>query len=93
LTSLSRISSRTLLIAVVVLNAVDALLSYAAIRAGLAVEGNPVADVLGVPGKIALASVAAWLLYLVRPRALWIPAVALGLVVVYSIAGLVLSSL
>lgn len=86
--SLPQISSRALLVAVVGLNLADALLSYVAIRAGVAVEGNPVVTTLGFPGKIALVTVAAGLLYLVRPRALWVPAAGLALVVFYSLIGL-----
>jgi hypothetical protein len=75
-----------LLAAVNVLNVVDAFLTHVWLTSGYAVETNPIASLLGVPGKLVLVAIASLLLYFIRPRALIIPAIALGLVVVYSSA-------
>ena len=70
------------------LNVADALLTTIALRDGVAVEANPVVRAIGMPGKVALVAVASWLLYLLRPRALVIPVVALSLVVAWTAANL-----
>jgi Domain of unknown function (DUF5658) len=70
------------------LNLADALLTTVALRRGVAIEANPVVRAIGMPGKVALVAVAGWLLYLLRPRALWIPIAALGLVVLWTTANL-----
>jgi hypothetical protein len=70
------------------LNLLDASLTTVALRAGVAVEANPVVRVIGMPGKIALVAVAGWLLHRLRPRAVLVPIVALGLVVVWTAANL-----
>jgi hypothetical protein len=71
------------------LNAVDAALTTIALRRGAAVEANPVVRTIGMPGKLVLVAVAGWLLYLLRPRALWIPIAALGAVAVWTAVNLV----
>jgi formate hydrogenlyase subunit 3/multisubunit Na+/H+ antiporter MnhD subunit len=73
-----------LLATINVLNMVDAFLTHVWLTSGYALETNPIASLLGVPGKLGLVAIASLLLYFIRPRALIIPAVALGLVVVYS---------
>jgi hypothetical protein len=79
-----------LLAAVNVLNVGDALLTAFLIRSGLASELNPVASVLGIPGKLFLVGTASYLLYRIRPRALIWPTLALAAVLGYiGIAGLI----
>jgi hypothetical protein len=88
---ISRRSSLELLGAVNGLNVADALLTDLSIRWGLATELNPVASALGTGGKLALVAVASCLLYLIRPRALLWPALALAAVVLYIGIGLLLT--
>jgi hypothetical protein len=71
------------------LNVADAWLTTIAVQNGLAVEANPVVRVIGMPAKVALVAVAGWFLYLLRPRALVIPIVALSLVVAWTTINLV----
>ena len=71
------------------LNLMDALLTSVALRSGVAVEGNPVVSAIGLQGKIVLVAVAGWLINLLRPRALWVPIVALALTVVWTAANLI----
>jgi Domain of unknown function (DUF5658) len=81
----------TLLWVLYALNLADALLTSVALRTGVAVEGNPVVHVIGLPGKIALVTVAGYLVSVLRPRALLIPVVALGLTVVWTAVNLLLA--
>ncbi len=54
----------------------------------MAAEANPVVvDIIGLPGKVVLVAVASWLLYRLRPRALWWPTTALAVVFVWHLAG------
>lgn len=76
-----------LLVALNVLNLLDALLTYLVTRAGVAVEGNPVVDAMTLPGKVAFVAALSLLLWKVRPRALVVPVAGYALVVVYTIAG------
>ena len=71
------------------LNVADAWLTTIALDNGLAVEANPVVRFIGMPGKVALVAGASWLLYQLRPRALIVPIVALGLVVAWTTLNLV----
>jgi Domain of unknown function (DUF5658) len=66
-----------------VLNLADAFLTHAWLTSGYAREFNPIASALGIPGKLFLVFCASLLLYVIRPRALIVPAVALVLVVGY----------
>lgn len=66
------------------LNIADALLTTIALRAGVAVEANPVVRTIGMPGKVVLVAVAGWALYRLRPRALMVPIAALALVVLWT---------
>lgn len=78
------------MVVVNVLNVTDAFLTHVWLTSGNAREFNPIASALGTPGKLFLVFCASLLLYLIRPRALIVPAVALFLVVgFYSIATLV----
>lgn len=72
------------------LNLLDALLTVVAVRSGAAVEGNPVVQTIGLPGKVVLVAVAGWLVNRLRPRALLVPIAALGLVVLWTASNLVL---
>ena len=71
------------------LNVADALLTTIALRAGVAVEANPVVRTIGMPGKVVLVALAGWALYRLRPGALAVPIVALALVVTWTAANLV----
>ncbi|HEX2296348.1 MAG TPA: DUF5658 family protein, partial [Actinomycetota bacterium] len=64
------------LVALNVLNLADALLTFVLTRAGVAVEANPLVEVLTLPGKVALVAVLSVVLWKLRPRALSIPVVA-----------------
>lgn len=70
------------------LNALDAALTWLAVGLGVAVEGNPVVGTIGLGGKLVLVVAASWLLAAVRPKALWVPAAALGAVVLWSAVNL-----
>ena len=79
-----RSSAAALLWVLNALNLADALLTTVALRSGMAVEANPVVQLIGMPGKIVLVAVAGWLVYRLRPQALVIPIVALSLVVAWT---------
>lgn len=87
-----RSQARLLLATVLVLNGLDVLLTAYAVQRGLAIEGNPIVGAIGLPGKFVFVTLAAWLVYRLKPRALIIPAVALGAVVIYAATGIVLSA-
>jgi hypothetical protein len=72
-----------LLAAVNVLNVADLILTRMSVDSGLAKELNPVAEALGVPGKLILVATASALIFRLRPGALVWPAVALAGVVTY----------
>lgn len=74
------------------LNLADALLTSIALRAGVAVEGNPIVRAIGIPGKIVLVAVAGWLISRLRPRALLVPIAALALTVAWTVVNLLLVS-
>jgi hypothetical protein len=82
----------TLLIILNALNIADAILTYVAIRREGAAEANPLIDVIGLPGKIALVALATWLLARLRPRALIWPALGLAAVLAWHVAGYLVSS-
>ena len=75
-----------------VLNILDALLTWYVLRRGLAVEGNQVIGVIGLPGKIALVAIAGWIVAHLMPRLLIVPIVALGLVALWSLSGVILTT-
>ena len=79
-----------LLITVCVLNSLDAILTHHVISQGLAEEGNPIVSSIGLFPKLLLVPLAAEAVYLLKPQALWVPAVALFAVIVYTAAGTVL---
>ncbi|MEA2499303.1 MAG: hypothetical protein QOH26_1708 [Actinomycetota bacterium] len=81
-----------LLITVCVLNSIDAMLTNHVIARGLADEGNPIVSSLGLFPKLVLVPLAAEAVYLLKPKALWVPAVALFAVILYTAAGAVLSA-
>lgn len=78
---------RRLLVAVSVLNVVDALLTWLVLQRGTGQELNPVIDAIGLPAKVVLVAVGSWLIYRWRPAALTIPTAALSLVAIYHVAG------
>jgi hypothetical protein len=77
-----------LVIAVTVLNIVDAVLTAAAVRSGGAVEANPLVRFGGLPAKIVLVGLLTWLLYRRRPASLVWPAAALLWVACYHVGGI-----
>jgi uncharacterized protein DUF5658 len=82
----------TLLWVLYALNLADVLLTSVALRSGVAVEGNPVVRVIGMPGKIALVMVAGWLISRLRPSALLVPIAALALTVAWTVANLLVAA-
>ena len=75
-----------------VLNILDALLTWYVFRRGLAIEGDPVIGVIGLPGKIVLVAFAGWIVAHLSPRSLIIPIVALGLVALWTLTGVILAT-
>lgn len=81
-----------LLLAMNVLNLLDAVLTHLVTRAGIAVEANPLVELLTLPGKVVFVAGLSLLLWKLRPRALVIPVVAYTAVVCYTIGGALLFS-
>ena len=79
-----------LLVTVCVLNSIDAILTNHVISQGLAEEGNPIVSSIGLFPKLLLVPLAAEAVYLLKPKALWVPAVALFAVILYTAAGTLL---
>jgi hypothetical protein len=73
-----------LLVAVCVLNSIEAVLTQLMLSNGLAIEGNPVVASIGLWPKIILVPLAAEIVYVLKPKALWVPLVALSLAVAYT---------
>jgi hypothetical protein len=73
-----------LLLGVCLLNSIDALLTKLLISNGIAMEGNPVVASIGLMPKVILVPLAAEVIYLLKPRALWVPFLALLAVVAYT---------
>jgi hypothetical protein len=80
-----------LLIAVNVLNLVDAVMTLLAVRSGGALESNPVVRFAGLPAKVVLVGLLTWLLYRRRPSALVWPAAPLLWVAGYHVAGILVN--
>lgn len=76
-----------MLVALNALNVLDAVLTYLVTRAGIAVEANPLVEVMTLPGKVVFVAVLSFVLWKLRPRALVIPVAGYSLVVAYTIAG------
>lgn len=81
-----------LLLALNVLNVLDALLTATSVRAGHAVELNPLVQAFGLPMKIAFVGVASVLLFRYRPTLLIWPTLALALVVCYHLSGFLVNA-
>jgi hypothetical protein len=77
-----------LVIAVNLLNVVDAVMTTLVVRSGGAVEANPLVRFGGLPAKIILVGVLTWLLYRRRPASLVWPAAALLWVACYHVCGI-----
>jgi Domain of unknown function (DUF5658) len=80
-----------LVIAVNVLNVVDAVMTMLAVRSGGAVETNPLIRFGGLPAKVVLVGVLTWLLYRRRPASLVWPAAALLWVACYHVSGILVN--
>jgi hypothetical protein len=80
-----------LLVAVNILNVVDAVMTALAVRSGGAVEANPLVRFGGLPLKIALVGVLTLLLYRRRPSSLVWPAAALLWVACYHVSGILVN--
>jgi hypothetical protein len=80
-----------LAIAVNVLNIVDALMTFLAVRSGGAYESNPIVRLVGLPAKVVLVGLVTWLLYRRKSSALVWPFAALLLVAGYHVAGIVVN--
>lgn len=81
-----------LLVALNVLNLVDALLTAVVTEAGIAVEGNPLVELMTLPGKVVFVAALSLVLWKLRPRALAIPVAGYSLVVAYTIGGALLAA-
>jgi hypothetical protein len=77
-----------ILIAVNVLNLVDAVMTQVAVTSGGALESNPVIRTVGLPAKVLLVGALTALLYRRKPTALIWPFVVLLWVVGYHVAGI-----
>jgi hypothetical protein len=77
-----------LVIAVNLLNIMDAIMTFLAVRSGGAFESNPVVRLVGLPTKAVLVALLTWLLYRRKPTALVWPFVALLCVAGYHVAGI-----
>lgn len=80
-------SPRQLLFAVVALNTLDAVLTELVVATGRGEELNPLVTIIGLPIKLVVVPIVAWLIYRVRPGALFIPALALGGVLCWHLGG------
>jgi hypothetical protein len=80
-----------LVIAVNLLNVVDAVMTTLAVRSGGAVEANPLIRFGGLPAKVVLVGVLTWLLYRRRPASLVWPAAALLWVACYHVSGILVN--
>lgn len=76
-----------LLVALNVLNLLDAALTFFLVRYGVAAEANPLVEWMTLPGKVLFVAALSLLLWKLRPRALVVPLVGYGAVVCYTIAG------
>jgi hypothetical protein len=74
-----------------VLDALDAALTTVAVKTGLAVEGNPIVEWIGLPGKWRWSRSRVPVCRL-RPVALMLPIVVLAATVIWSVIGLLLYS-
>jgi hypothetical protein len=79
---------RRLVIAVNLLNIVDAVMTTLVVRSGGAVEANPLVRFGGLPAKVIVVGVLTWLLYRRRPDSLVWPAAALLWVACYHVCGI-----
>jgi hypothetical protein len=77
-----------LVVAVNLLNVVDAVMTTLVVRSGGAAEANPLVRFGGLPLKIILVGVLTWLLYRRRPASLVWPAAALLWVACYHVCGI-----
>jgi hypothetical protein len=80
-----------LVVAVNLLNVVDAVMTTLAVRSGGAVEANPLVRFGGLPAKVVLVGVLTWLLYRRRPASLVWPAAALLWVACYHVSGILVN--
>lgn len=76
-----------LLLLVNALNVIDAGLTILWIEMGVAIEGNPIVDTIGFPAKVVGVALGSYVVYRLRPRALWLPIAVLGAVNVYHLLG------
>ena len=80
-----------LVIAVNLLNIVDAVMTLLAVRSGGAYESNPVVRLVGLPAKVVLVGLLIWLVYRRKPSAMVWPFAALTSVAGYHVAGIVVN--
>ena len=80
-----------LVIAVNLLNVIDAVMTTLAVRSGGAVEANPLVRFGGLPAKVVLVGVLTWLLYRRRPASLVWPSAALLWVACYHVSGILVN--
>lgn len=82
-----RRSGLVLLLVLNALNLLDAGLTLAVTEGGIAREGNPVIRWMTLPGKVVFVAVLSFVLWRLKPRALIVPVAGYGLVVCYTVAG------
>jgi hypothetical protein len=80
-----------LLIAVNVLNILDAVMTLIAVKSGGAFESNPLIRSAGLPAKVILVGLLTWLLYRRKPSAFVWPFAALLWVACYHVAGILVN--
>jgi hypothetical protein len=88
----ARDSNTFLLISVNVLNVADAILTWAAVHSGDAIETNPIIGLIGLPAKILLVAGASIWVSRTRPRVLVVPLFVLAAVFAYHLIGLRLNN-
>lgn len=81
------LSPLALLLAVNLLNVLDAALTVLWIQMGIAVEANPIVEAVGFPAKVVGVAAGSYVVYRLRPRWLLVPIAALTLVFLYHLVG------
>ncbi len=80
-----------LLIALNVLNLLDAITTSIVLGLGVAKEANPVISAIGLDGKVLIVCLLSLAVWRLRPRALIVPVVFYAAVVTYTLSGLALT--
>jgi hypothetical protein len=81
-----------LLVALNLLNLLDAVLTHTLTSGGVAREGNPVVEWMTLPGKVVFVAALSVVLWKLRPGALVVPVVAYVAIVCYTLVGAAVSA-